>query len=102
MGWAPGARLTEADSAGDVKSLRRRLEDRLVLLVKGQGARTCPALTSARPVLACDYRCCMERHHETASRPWLAQLLATSASLQHRRHAGRRSLVLRGRRSLRY
>ena len=39
MGWAPGARITEADLAGDVKSLRRRLEDRLVLLVKGQGVR---------------------------------------------------------------
>ena len=37
MGWAPGARVTDADRAGDVKSLRRRLEDRLVLLVKGQG-----------------------------------------------------------------
>ncbi len=39
MGWAPGPRITEADGAGDVKSLRRRLEDRLVLLVKGQGVR---------------------------------------------------------------
>ncbi len=38
MGWAPGPRVTDADRAGDVRSLRRRLEDRLVLLVKGQGA----------------------------------------------------------------
>ena len=37
MGWAPGPRITEADRTGDVRSLRRRLEDRLVLLVKGQG-----------------------------------------------------------------
>ena len=37
MGWAPGPRITEADKTGDVKSLRRRLEDRVVLLVKGQG-----------------------------------------------------------------
>jgi hypothetical protein len=41
MGWAPGPRITEADRIGDVRSLRRRLEDRLVLLVKGQGEPRC-------------------------------------------------------------
>ena len=67
MGWAPGARITEADRAGNVKSLRRRLEDRLVLLVKGQGASG----YTARPethVPACAHRwcCCCYRERHTA------------------------------------
>lgn len=49
MGWVPGCRITEADRTGDVKSLRRRLEDRLVLLVKGQGVRRAPLGAAITP-----------------------------------------------------
>ena len=35
--WQPASRETEADVAMDTKSLRRRLDQRLFLLVKSQG-----------------------------------------------------------------
>ena len=37
MGWVPGERVTEADRQNDTKSLERKLDDRLVLIVKGSG-----------------------------------------------------------------
>ena len=41
--WQPAPRVTEADHAMDTKSLWRRLDKRLFLLVKTKG-RTCHAL----------------------------------------------------------
>lgn len=38
MGWVPGERVTEADRQNDTKSLQRKLDDRLVLIVKGTDA----------------------------------------------------------------
>lgn len=35
--WDPAPRVTEADKTGDVKSLRRRLDQRLFMLVKKKG-----------------------------------------------------------------
>ena len=37
MGWVAGERVTEADRQNDTKSLQRKLDDRLVLIVKGTG-----------------------------------------------------------------
>ncbi len=48
--WQPASRETEADVAMDTKSLRRRLDRRLFLLVKSKGKYF---------VLTCDHTLCM-------------------------------------------
>ena len=56
MGWVPGERITEADRQSDTRSLDRKLDDRLVLLVKGDGEGLSHSLASAS-VAACDSAC---------------------------------------------
>jgi large subunit ribosomal protein L46 len=51
-GWQPAPRITKADESNDVKSLERKLDRRLFLMLKRKG--------TIYPLLSCRHSC---KHH---------------------------------------